>query len=325
MRDHPFAIAARRSVRSTEADWGGRERTHGQQDRKASSPACERYLWLCSRPRLRVRRNPPQKLAPLVRPVIDLPKIGLGTWQTFDVVNAEPLQPLVREFAALGGQLIDSSPMYGRAEEAVGATTGGKGFFFATKVWTRGKAEGIRQMEESMRRMRVETMDLMQVHNLVDVATHLDTLRGWKREGRVRFIGITHYTSSAHDEVERVLLREKDIDFLQINYSAGEREAERRLLPLALGRGTAVIANRPFGEGALLRRLKSKPVPEWASEIGCASWPQLLLKFIVAHPAITCAIPATSNIEHLRDNMAAGVGTMPDDAMRERVFAAISP
>lgn len=253
--------------------------------------------------------------------MIDVPRIGLGTWQTFDVANAEPLQPLVREFATSGGRLIDSSPMYGRSEAAVGVTTGGKGFFFATKVWTRGRAEGIRQMEESMRRMRVERMDLMQVHNLLDAGTHLDTLRGWKREGRVRYIGITHYNSGAHDEVERVLRREKDIDFLQINYSAGEREAEQRLLPLASDLGIAVIANRPFGEGSLVRRLRSKPLPDWAAEIGCTSWPQLLLKFIVAHPAVTCAIPATANIEHLRDNMAAGSGPMPDAAMRERISA----
>ena len=252
----------------------------------------------------------------------ELPRIGMGSWQTLDVADPEPLRPLIREFAALGGRLIDSSPMYGRSEEAIGKLTDGKGFFFATKVWTPGREQGIRQMEASMKKMRVEVMDLMQVHNLVDAATHLDTLRGWKSEGRVRFIGVTHYHRGAHDEVERVL-RAHDVDFLQINYSVAEREAEARLLPLALERGISVIANRPFGEGALLRRLRGKRLPDFASEIGCTSWAQLLLKFIVAHPAITCAIPATSDIDHLRDNMAAGSGPMPDEAMRDRIASAV--
>jgi diketogulonate reductase-like aldo/keto reductase len=252
-----------------------------------------------------------------------LPLIGLGTWQTFDVADAEPLRPLVQELVARGGRLVDSSPMYGRAEEAVGTVAEGQPLFLATKVWTTGRDAGIRQMEDSMRKMRTTRIDLMQVHNLVDVTTHLATLRQWKSEGRVRYIGVTHYNSGAHAEVENVLRRE-DVDFLQINYSAGEREAEQRLLPLAADKGIAVIANRPFGEGSLLRRMRSKPVPEWAAEIGCTTWSQLLLKFIVSHPSIACAIPATSSIAHLRENMAAGEGAMPDDAMRERIALAVS-
>ncbi|HEY8370067.1 MAG TPA: aldo/keto reductase [Thermodesulfobacteriota bacterium] len=255
-----------------------------------------------------------------------LPVIGLGTWQTFDVgqspAERAPLEEVLAAFAAMGGTLVDSSPMYGRAEEVVGDLAARLGLhqslFFATKVWTSGKAAGIRQMETSMRRLRVERIDLMQVHNLVDVATHLDTLREWKRQGRVRYIGVTHYTAGAHDDVARIVAAEP-IDFVQINYSVGEREAERRLLPLCLDRGVAVIANRPFAGGNLFRRLRSRPLPSWAAEIGCESWAQLLLKFVVSHPAITCAIPATSRVAHLRDNMRAGYGPLPDEAQRMKI------
>ena len=193
--------------------------------------------------------------------------------------------------------------------------------FLATKVWTSGKADGIRQMEESMKKMRAKRMDLMQVHNLVDVDTHLDTLAGWKKEGRVRYVGITHYTASAHDDVARVIAR-RPVDFVQINYSVAEREAERRLLPLCREKGIAVIANRPFASGDLFRRLRSQPLPAFASEIDCTTWAQLLLKFVVSHPAITCAIPATSKPQHMRDNAQGGMGRMPDEGMRARIAAA---
>jgi diketogulonate reductase-like aldo/keto reductase len=185
-------------------------------------------------------------------------------------------------------------------------------------VWTSGRDEGIRQMENSFRRMRVERMDLMQVHNLVDVATHTETLKDWKAKGRVRYIGITHYTASAYADVER-WLKTGAYDFLQINYSLGERDAERRLLPLAQEKKVAVIANRPFAEGALFGRVKGKPLPPWAAELGIESWAQYFLKWIVSHPAVNCTIPATGKAEHIRDNVEAGSGVLPDEAARKRM------
>ncbi|HKO59187.1 MAG TPA: aldo/keto reductase, partial [Thermoanaerobaculia bacterium] len=231
----------------------------------------------------------------------ELPVIGVGTWRTFDVgLSAEERAPLVaamRELVVQGGRVVDSSPMYGRSEEVLGAVAEPvrARLFLATKVWTGGREAGIAQMNASLRKLRTSSVDLMQVHNLLDVAAHLPTLRKWKEAGRIRYIGITHYTSSAYGEVEALLRRER-LDFLQINYSAAEREAEARLLPLARERGVAVIANRPFAEGALLRRLMAQPLPAWAAEIDCRSWAQLLLKFVVSHPAITCAIPGTGKV-----------------------------
>lgn len=255
-----------------------------------------------------------------------LPVIGMGTWQTFDVRSSKPLEEILSRFVALGGKVVDSSPMYGRAERVLGDLTASLGLreklFIATKVWTSGQTAGLRQMTESMRLLRSKTIDLMQVHNLVDVATHLKTLRQWKEQGRIRYIGITHYHAGAHDEVERIVRREP-LDFLQINYSLLEREADRRLLPLARERGLAVIANRPFAEGALFRRVRGRTLPDWAREIDCASWAQIFLKWIVSHPAITCAIPATSKLSHLEDNMQAGYGRMPDEQMRRRIAALV--
>ena len=260
----------------------------------------------------------------------DLPVIGLGTWQTFDVGKSDaerkPLEDVLRTFVELGGRVVDSSPMYGASEEVVGDLQSKLGLrrklFIATKVWTSGKARGIAQMEDSMRKLRANPIDLMQVHNLVDVETHLDTLTRWKSEGRVRHVGITHYTAGSHDDVARVM-EARPVDFVQINYSVGEREAERRLLPLARERGVAVIANRPFAGGNLFSRLRSRELPKWASEIDCDSWAQLMLKFVVSHPAITCAIPATSKVAHLRDNMKAALGRMPDEKMRARIAAEV--
>jgi diketogulonate reductase-like aldo/keto reductase len=261
-----------------------------------------------------------------------LPVIGLGTWQTFDVgsdaAERAPLEAILRTFVELGGKLVDSSPMYRNSESVVGDIATKLGLrpklFIATKVWTTGEAKGIAQMEDSMRKLRAKPIDLMQVHNLVDVDTHLATLRRWKREGLVRYIGVTHYTVSSVDDVARVMQSQPTsdpLDFIQINYSVGEREAERRLLPLARECKVAVIANRPFAGGNLFRRLRSRPLPAWAAEIDCDSWAQILLKFVVSHPAITCAIPATSKLEHLRDNMKGGMGRMPDAAMRARIAA----
>jgi len=266
--------------------------------------------------------------AMLARPIPStgekLPVIGMGTWQTFDVKpeEAEPLEEILRVFVELGGKLLDSSPMYGNSEEIAGSIAAKLGLrdklFIATKVWTKGKDEGIAQMKASMAKLRAKPIDLMQVHNLVDVATHLDTLRGWKKDGLIRYLGVTHYTASQHEAVAKVIVSET-LDFLQINYSVGESEAEKRLLPLAKDRGVAVIANRPFAGGELFKKLLAKPLPEWAKEIDCTSWAQLLLKFVVSHPAITCAIPATSKVKHLRDNMQAGLGKMPDEKMRKRI------
>jgi aryl-alcohol dehydrogenase-like predicted oxidoreductase len=259
-----------------------------------------------------------------------LPVIGIGTWQTFDVGRDASARAELREvldsFGRGGGKVVDSSPMYGTSEEVVGDLAGElklrPRLFVATKVWTSGRQSGIDQMNASMRKLRADPIDLMQVHNLLDVNTHLQTLRAWKREGRVRYIGVTHYTASSYEAVAAVLEREP-LDFVQINYSIGEREAERMLLPLASDRGVAVIANRPFAGGDLFRRLRARPLPDYASEIGCTSWAQLMLKFILSHPAITCAIPGTSKVEHVRDNLTAGEGSLPDERMRARIAAEV--
>ncbi|MCA1558077.1 MAG: aldo/keto reductase, partial [Acidobacteria bacterium] len=237
---------------------------------------------------------PPLPSTPiLTRPIPSsgemIPLIGLGTWQTFDVgatpTERAPLEEVLSAFAATGGKLIDSSPMYGNSEEVAGDLSARLGLrkelFVATKVWTEGRAAGISQMNDSMRKLRADPIDLMQVHNLVDVGTHLDTLAGWKREGRVRYLGVTHYTAGGHDAVAQAI-SSRAVDFIQINYSVGEREAERRLLPLAQERGVAVIANRPFAGGELFSRIRTRPLPAWATEMDCDSWAQILLKFVVS-------------------------------------------
>ena len=262
-----------------------------------------------------------------------LPVIGLGTWQTFDVgagkAARDPLRQVLSEFVRLGGRVVDSSPMYGKSEGVAGDLAAELGLqkqlFFATKVWTSGRDAGVRQMDESFKRLRTQRMDLMQVHNLVDYRAHLSTLRRWKEEGKVRYIGVTHYTASAYDELARVLAGE-DLDFVQINYSLGERDAEKRLLPVAAERRIAVLINRPLGAGGLFTKVRGKPLPAWANEIGCASWAQFFLKFVISHPAVTCAIPATSKTAHLIDNMQAGVGSLPSAAVRKQMadyFAAL--
>lgn len=257
-----------------------------------------------------------------------LPAIGVGTWQTFDVgpdaAARRALKEVLVAFAKAGGRVVDSSPMYGSSESVTGDLVAELGLapnlFFATKVWTSGREEGLRQMETSFSRLRVQRMDLMQVHNLVDTAVHTKTLQDWKARGRIRYLGITHYTSSAYAEVER-WLRTGNYDFLQINYSLGERESAERLLPLAQEKKVAVIANRPFGEGALFSRVRGKALPEWAREIGAATWAQFFLKWIISHPAITCAIPGTGKPGHMLDNLAAGTGALPDAAMRAKMSA----
>ncbi|GAB3238478.1 aldo/keto reductase [Hymenobacter seoulensis] len=256
-----------------------------------------------------------------------LPVIGLGTWQTFDVGNAVAhpgLLETLQVLQAAGGSVIDSSPMYGRAEAVVGELTAllptQNAFFYATKVWTQGHAVGIRQMEESLRKLRRSHLDLMQIHNLVDWQTHLPTLREWQAAGKVRYLGITHYTDSMHAELEHVLRTER-FDFVQFNYSVLDRHAEQRLLPAAADLGVATLINRPFTEGNLLGKVRRHTLPEWVTELGISSWPQFLLKFILSHPAVTCVIPGTSNPQHLADNLLAAEGPMPDSATREKMAA----
>jgi aryl-alcohol dehydrogenase-like predicted oxidoreductase len=257
------------------------------------------------------------------RPSLRLYPVGLGTWQTFDVADPAPLAPVLAEFVKLGGSVVDSSPMYGRSESVLGELAVQlkvrDKLFVATKVWTRGKREGIAQMEDSERKLRGR-VDLMQVHNLVDAGRHLETLREWKRAGRIRYLGVTHYTASAYPDLERYL---DSVDFVQLNYSLAERDAERRILPLAKERGVSVLVNRPFGGGSLFRDARNRPLPSFAKDLDCTSWAELFLKFVLSHPAVTYAIPATSKVEHLRQNMRAGTGVMPDAAMRKRISDAL--
>lgn len=258
-----------------------------------------------------------------------LPAIGLGTWRTFDVGEGDaeraPLREVLRRFFAGGGRAIDSSPMYGRAEAVVGDLLRGTPehakAFVATKVWTMGRESGLAEMEESRRRMGGR-IDLMQVHNLVDWRTHLPVLRDWKRTGRVKYIGVTHYSLSAFAELESIL-RHEEVDFVQLPYSVGVREAEKRLLPAARETGTAVLVMQPFESGSLLSGTRGRPLPSFAKDLGATSWPQLLLKFILAHPAVTAALPATANPAHLEDDLAAGRGPLPDDATRRKIAAAL--
>ena len=242
-----------------------------------------------------------------------LPAVGLGTWQTFDVgtsaAERAPRADVLKALFEAGGSVIDSSPMYGRSEGVAGdllaeAGTRSKAFV-ATKVWTSGRDAGIAQMQQSMRLLRTDAIDLMQIHNLLDWKTHLPTLRAWKKDGKLRYIGVTHYTASAHDSLIDVLKAEK-FDFMQVNYSIDDRNAEQRLLPFARDNGVAVLINLPFGGGGLLRKLAGRKLPDWAGEIGCASWAQVLLKYVLAHQAVTCVIPGTSRPEHMRDNAQAG-------------------
>ncbi len=261
-----------------------------------------------------------------------LPAIGLGSWQTFDVDDARPLQPIMERFLTHGGRVVDSSPMYGRSEAAIGAmlrlvardTPTAPKPFLATKVWTKTEKDGVAQMKRSMTRMGASQLDLMQIHNLVDWRTHLKTLRAWKADATIRYIGITHYAHAAFGDLETIMNSEP-IDFVQLPYSVVDREAEARLLPLAADRQIAVLVMEPFASGKLFDRVKGKALPTVAGELGCTSWAQLFLKFVLGHPAVTCPIPATSNISHLDDNMGALRGAVPDADQRKRIVAALSP
>jgi diketogulonate reductase-like aldo/keto reductase len=261
-----------------------------------------------------------------------IPVIGMGSWITFDV-GSNPFEraerrQVLQHFFAQGGRLIDSSPMYGSAEEVLGDLLAelpgsNKQVFAATKVWTLGRWAGVKQMENSQRLWKLPRFDLMQVHNLLDWEDHLETLKAWKKEGHIRYLGVTTSHGRRHEELEQILNREK-LDFVQFTYNLLDREAEQRLLPLATERGVAVIINRPFQGGSLFGRVRGKPLPAWAAEIDCRNWAQFFLKFVVSHPAVTCAIPATSNPVHMLENMGAGYGHLPDAGQRRRMLEAVS-
>ena len=255
-----------------------------------------------------------------------LPVVGIGTWIQFDVGTSEeerkPLRGVLRRMAEKGGRIIDSSPMYGKSEEVIGDLTTNlnlaNNFFYATKVWTSGRQEGIDQMEASMKKRRRNKIDLMQVHNLVDWQTHLETLRKWKEEGKIRYIGVTHYTDTAHSNLEQIVKSEK-LDFVQFNYSIRGRNAEQRLLNAAKDKGTAVIINQPFETGLLFDVVRGKALPGWAAEYEIKSWAQFFLKYIISHTAVTCVIPGTSNPVHLVENMEAAYGSLPDEKERKKM------
>ncbi len=256
-----------------------------------------------------------------------IPVVGLGTWQTFMIDSPEERAPLVevlRLFVELGGTVLDSSPMYTGAEDLTGEIAEELGLvddlWMATKVWIDGQEEGRQQMATSFEELRRSSIELMQVHNLRDIDLHLETLEEMKADGRIRYIGITTSNQRQYDQVER-LLDDERIDFLQVNYSLAQREAEERVLPKARDQGVAVMLNRPFGGGDLFPRFANQPLPDWASEIDCTAWSQIFLKFILSHPAVTCAIPATSNPDHLAENMGGGRGRLPDADLRRRMAA----
>lgn len=257
-----------------------------------------------------------------------IPAIGMGTWLTFgiDTNNTQQLDSriaILQEFLQKGGGVLDSSPMYGTAEEVIGIglerINNQQSLFSATKVWTTGNRQGVLQMEQSRQLWGVNRLDLMQVHNLLDWETHFPNLLAMKQAGEIRYVGVTTSHGRRHKELEQ-LMRTQALDFVQFTYNLLDREAENVLLPLAKDRGIAVIINRPFQGGGLFGRFERYPLPAWSLEIDCANWAQFFLKFIISHPAVTCAIPATSQLEHLRENMAAGYGELPDKAMRQKMI-----
>jgi aryl-alcohol dehydrogenase-like predicted oxidoreductase len=263
-----------------------------------------------------------------------IPAIGLGTSGPFEVTADEaaraPLREVLQGFFAGGATLIDTSPMYSTAEAVLGellTPAQQSKAFIATKVWTpgsggHGEAKGIEQMQRSMSLLKHRRIELMQVHNLVDLDVHLKTLRRWKAEGKIKYIGVTHYTTSSYPDLIKIIGREK-LDFVQFNYSAGTREAEQKLLPLCADKGVAVLINRAFEDGNLFTRVQGKPLPPWAAEFGAKSWAQVFLKFVLAHPAVTCVIPATGKLRNLADNLAAGVGALPDARQRAQIIEAV--
>ena len=260
-----------------------------------------------------------------------IPVVGLGSWQQFDVGTAEneraPLKDVLVKMNEIGAKIIDASPMYGRAEEVIGDLTDklklNDKFFLATKVWTTGRQAGIDQMNESLRKMKRSRIDLMQIHNLQDWQTHLNTLKDWQERGKIRYIGITHYTDSAHAQLEKIV-RSKAVDFVQFNYSIRSRNAEKSLLQAAKDHGVAVLINEPFDQGALFRLVKGKALPDWAEEYDIRSWAQFFLKYILSNEAVTCVIPGTSDVKHLVDNLGAGTGRLPNEAGRKKMVELIT-
>jgi len=258
----------------------------------------------------------------------EIPVIGMGSADTFnvgeDAASRAPLRDVLRGLADGGGSVVDTSPMYGRAETVIGDLTDALGLrsrlWLATKVWTRGRDSGARQIEESFARLRTNRLELLQVHNLLDWREHVPTIRKLQESGRVRYMGVTHYRADAHAELERVL-GEQRFDWVQVNYSLAEPEAAERLLPFCAERGIAVMVNRPFADGALFARVRDRSLPSWAAEIGCETWGQFFLRFVISHPAVTCVIPATSKARHVADNCAAGRLPLPDRGQRERMRA----
>jgi diketogulonate reductase-like aldo/keto reductase len=273
--------------------------------------------------------------APLSRPIPSsgerLPVVGLGSWITFNVGDDPDLRDectaVMNAFFAAGGRLIDSSPMYGSSQSVIGYGLKRLGrppaLFSADKVWISSGPGGPKQIEESRTAWGVPRFDLLQVHNLLSWEEHLPALFAMKESGRLRYVGVTTSEGRRHDEVEKIMAAQP-IDFVQVTYNVLDREVEERILPLARERGIGVIVNRPFRQGSLIDDVRRRPLPPWAREIDCATWAQFLLKFVVSHPAVTCAIPATSSVAHVRENMGAALGRMPDDAMRRRMIAYVS-
>jgi diketogulonate reductase-like aldo/keto reductase len=259
-----------------------------------------------------------------------IPVVGLGTWQTFDASESatelEPLKEVLTTLVSKGGSVVDSSPMYGRSEEVVGDLSTelklNDKLFLATKVWTNGKENGIRQMNDSLRLMRRNKLELMQIHNLTDWQTHIKTLRSWKESGKIKYLGLTHYTDSAHERLASIIETEK-VDFIQINFNLLERNAEKKLLPLAREKNVSVLVNQPFQSGALFQKVREKKVPAWANEFDCNSWGQFFLKYILSNPAVTCAIPGTSKPHHMLDNIVAGFGKLPTEKQRQEMVRVI--
>lgn len=251
----------------------------------------------------------------------------MGTWLTFAVGDDEVERAIrckvLQTFSEHGGVMIDSSPMYASSQDVIGACLarlpGKNAVFSATKVWVPGKWLGVKQMETSRERWGVKRFDLMQIHNMLDWETHLETLKAWKAEGKIRYIGITTSHGRRHEELEQAM-RKEAFDFVQFTYNIAKRAAEKRLLPLAAERGMAVIINRPFDGGDLFKHVKSKVLPSWAKEFDCDNWAQFFLKFIISHPSVTCAIPATSRVDHMIENMGALSGRLPDQALRNRML-----
>jgi diketogulonate reductase-like aldo/keto reductase len=286
-------------------------------------------IWSLAPDFISMKESIMKRLIPSTRE--QLPVVGVGTWQTFNVgepdEERQPLEEVLKTLISKGGSVVDTSPMYGRSEDVVGDLSTelklNDKLFIATKVWTHGKDNGISQMNDSFRFLRRDKIDLMQIHNLVDWQTHIKTLRLWKEQGKIKYIGLTHYTNSAHDKLASIIEKE-EVDFIQINYNLMDRNAEEKLLPFAMEKNVAVLINQPFEGGSLFQKVKGKPLPQWTKEFDCHSWGQFFLKYILSNPAVTCAIPGTSKPHHMLDNVGAGFGKLPTQKQREEMVRLVS-